>query len=558
MQKKSKFVCEKAHVFLRVGRDSMQSKLLRGTFILTFGTILSKVIGLIYVIPFYQIVGKYGTQLYSYSYVPYTIFISIATAGVPLAVSKFIAKYNALEEYAVGRKLFKSGLVVMLLTGFAAFLVMYFAAPLLAGLSHPGKGQMANVITVIRAVSFALIVVPFMSLIRGYFQGHQSMGPSAVSQVVEQIVRIVFTLAGAYIVLKFLNGTIVTAVSVATFAAFIGAIGGLVVLFWYWFKRKSYLNELLEHDKGTINVSLKDIYKEIFIYAAPFVFVGIANPLFQFIDQITMTRAMLDVGINQKLADTAFGILNFESHKIVIIPVSLATAFSLTLVPSITKAFVENDRKNLNHQLNQTFQVMLYLTLPAAIGLSLLAEPVYTAFYEHDSLGTQVLAAYAPVAILFSLYSVTAAILQGINEQRFTILSLLVGLLLKLALNMPLIKMFETRGAVLATALGYTAAIVINLIVIKSFSGYRYLLVWRRSLLIIIFAGLMWGGTEIVYKLLLLFLSPASKGQSVLLILISAGVGAVIYFYLGLKSGLVNRLFGNRVDRIKQKLRLRF
>ncbi|MDR7239784.1 putative polysaccharide biosynthesis protein [Neobacillus drentensis] len=536
----------------------MQSKLLRGTFILTFGTILSKVIGLIYVIPFYQIVGKYGTQLYSYSYVPYTIFISIATAGVPLAVSKFIAKYNALEEYAVGRKLFKSGLVVMLLTGFAAFLVMYFAAPLLAGLSHPGKGQMANVITVIRAVSFALIVVPFMSLIRGYFQGHQSMGPSAVSQVVEQIVRIVFTLAGAYIVLKFLNGTIVSAVSVATFAAFIGAIGGLAVLFWYWFKRKSYLNELLEHDKGTINVSLKDIYKEIFIYAAPFVFVGIANPLFQFIDQITMTRAMMDVGINQKLADTAFGILNFESHKIVIIPVSLATAFSLTLVPSITKAFVENDRKNLNHQLNQTFQVMLYLTLPAAIGLSLLAEPVYTAFYEHDSLGTQVLAAYAPVAILFSLYSVTAAILQGINEQRFTILSLLVGLLLKLALNMPLIKMFETRGAVLATALGYTAAIVINLIVIKSFSGYRYLLVWRRSLLIFIFAGLMWGGTEIVYKLLLLFLSPASKGQSVLLILISAGVGAVIYFYVGLKSGLVNRLFGNRVDRIKQKLRLRF
>ena len=114
------------------------------------------------------------------------------------------------------------------------------------------------------------------------------------------------------------------------------------------------------------------------------------------------------------------------------------------------------------------------------------------------------------------------------------------------------------QGAVLATALGYTAAIVINLIVIKSFSGYRYLLVWRRGLLIVIFAGLMWGGTEIVYKLLLLFLSPASKGQSVLLILISAGVGAVIYFYVGLKSGLVNRLFGNRVDRLKQKLRLRF
>ena len=534
----------------------MQSKLLRGTFILTLGTILSKVIGLIYVIPFYQIVGKQGTQLYSFSYVPYTIFISIATAGVPLAVSKFIAKYNAMEEYAVGRKLFKSGQVVMLSTGIAAFLIMYFAAPMLAEISHPSEKQLPAVTTVIRAVSFALILVPFMSLIRGYFQGHQSMGPSAASQVVEQIVRILFTLVGAYIVLHFLGGKMVTAVSVATFAAFIGAIGGLIVLFWYWYKRKPYLDELLAQDKGSINISLKEIYKEIFIYAAPFVFVGIANPLFQFIDQFTLTRAMIEMGATEKLADTAFGILNFESHKIVIIPVSLATAFSLTLVPSITKAFIENDRNNLNHQLNQTFQVLLFLTLPAAIGLSLLAEPIYTVFYEHDPLGTDVLSAYAPVAILFSLYSVTAAILQGINEQRFTILSLLVGLLIKLAINIPLIKMFETRGAVLATAIGYTAAIVINLIVIKTFSRYPFRLVWRRSLLIIIFAALMWVGTEMIYKLLLLFLSPASKMQSVLIILVSVAGGAGIYFYFGFKSGLISRLFGDRVERILTKFKL--
>jgi O-antigen/teichoic acid export membrane protein len=537
----------------------MGSKLLRGTFILTVGTILSKVLGLIYVIPFYQIVGKQGTALYNFGYVPYTIFISIATAGVPLAVSKFISKYNALEEYAVGRKLFKSGLVIMLTTGVAAFLIMYFIAPMLAEMSISGKKQsisVDDVTTVIRAVSWALIVVPFMSLIRGYFQGHQSMGPSAVSQVVEQIVRVAFTLIGAYVVLKFMSGSMVSAVSVATFAAFIGAIGSLFILFWYWYKRKPYLNELLEQDKGTLNISLREIYKEIFIYAAPFVFVGIANPLFQSIDQFTFSKAMAEIGKSGPYATAAFSMLNFESHKIVIIPVSLATAFSLTLVPSITQAFVNQDQKSMNHQINQTFQVMLFLTLPAAIGLSLLAEPVYTVFYEHEALGTQVLAAYAPVAILFSLYSVTAAILQGINEQRYTILSLLVGLLIKLALNIPLIKMMDTRGAVLATALGYTASIVINLIVIKIYSRYQFRLVWRRSLLIFIFAGLMWLGTEIVYQFLAIFLSPASRMQSLILILISAGAGAVIYFYLGLKSGLADRLFGHRIVRIKQKLRL--
>jgi O-antigen/teichoic acid export membrane protein len=538
----------------------MSSKLLRGTFILSLGTLISKVLGLFYVIPFYDIVGEEGTALYQFSYVPYTIFISIATAGVPLAVSKFISKYNALEEYAVGRRLFKSGLLIMMISGVVAFLVLYISAPTIAKMSLAGEEDtglsIEDVTAVTRAVSFALIIVPFMSMIRGFFQGHQSMGPSAVSQVIEQIARIAFLLTGAFIVLKVMEGSLVTAVSIATFAAFIGAIGGLVVLIWYWYKRKPHLDELLRYDKGTVQISLKDMYKEILIYAAPFVFVGIANPLFQLIDQFTFKMAMKSIGMGA-VATEAFSILNFQSHKLVIIPVSLATAFSLTLVPSVTAAFVENNVKNLNYQLNQTFQVLLFLTLPAVLGLSLLAEPFYTVFYEHVPLGTEVLRTYAPVAILFALFSVTAAILQGINEQKFTILSLLVGLLIKLSLNIPLIKLMETQGAIVATALGYLTAILINLFVIRKFAGYPFRFVWRRSLLIIIFSIVMILAASISYWLLTLFLSPESKWQAIIIIGLCALVGAVIYAYLGFKSNLVYFLFGDKAIRVKEKLRLR-
>jgi O-antigen/teichoic acid export membrane protein len=537
----------------------MSSTLLRGTFILSLGTLISKVLGLFYVIPFYDIVGAEGTALYQYSYVPYTIFISIATAGVPLAVSKFISKYNALEEYAVGRRLFKSGLLIMMMSGIVAFLLLYLSAPTIAKMSLAGEEDsglsIEDVTAVTRAVSFALIIVPFMSMIRGFFQGHQSMGPSAVSQVVEQIVRIAFLLVGAFIVLKVMEGSLVSAVSIATFAAFIGAIGGLAVLIWYWYKRKPHLDELLQYDKGTIQISLKDMYKEILIYAAPFVFVGIANPLFQLIDQFTFEMAMKSIGMGS-IATDAFSILNFQSHKLVIIPVSLATAFSLTLVPSVTASFVENNVKNLNHQLNQTFQVLLFLTLPAVLGLSLLAEPFYTVFYEHVPLGTEVLRTYAPVAILFALFSVTAAILQGINEQKFTILSLLVGLLIKLSLNIPLIKLMETQGAIVATALGYMAAILINLFVIRKFAGYPFRFVWRRSLLIILFSLAMIVAASVSYWMLTLFLSPESKFQSIIIISVCALVGATLYAYLGFKSKLVYFLFGEKAVRVKDKLKL--
>ncbi|OLN21649.1 cell division protein [Domibacillus antri] len=536
----------------------MSSNLIRGTFILTLGTFISKFLGLFYVIPFYSIIGgKEAAALYSYGYVPYTIFISIATAGVPLAVSKYISKYNALEEYAVGRKLFKSGLVLMSLTGMAAFIVMYLFAPFFAQLSIPDSEQVytvEQVTSVIRAVSFALIIVPFMSLMRGFFQGHQSMVPSAVSTVVEQIARIVFLLAGAYIVIHLMGGSVVTAISVATFAAFIGAVFGLLVLFWYFFKQKKDLDELLEKDKGQADVSLTGMYSEIVVYAIPFIFVGIAIPLYQVVDQITFSRAMSAIGL-AKEADAAFGILNFSTQKLVIIPVSLATAFAMTLVPLVTSSFVKGDLNVVKRQLDQTFEVLLFLTIPAAIGITLLSGPFYTVFYGFDPLGTDVLRVYAPVAILLALFSVTAAILQGINEQRFTVLSLLTGILFKLAFNIPLIKLFETQGAVYATAIGFSLSIVMNLLVIRHFAGYSLRPLAKNIGLIAIFNGAMSVVVMALSIVLRLVLDEQSRIQSLFMIMICAAAGAVVYFALSSKAGLLDTLFGSRLDGIKRKLR---
>lgn len=541
----------------------MSSKLLKGTFILTLGTIISKALGLFYVIPFNMIVGKQGTVLYQYSYVAYTIVISIATAGIPLAVSKFISKYNAMGEYEVGRKLFKSGLMIMLVSGILSFIALYAAAPFLAGLIISDEdltSTVGQVTTVIRAVSFALIVVPFMSLIRGFFQGHDAMFPSAVSQVIEQIVRIVFLLGGSAIVLFVLNGELITAVSISVFAAFVGAIGGLAVLLLYWRKSKEEYDSLLLYDKGMqTDIRLRSMYKEILLSAAPFVFVGVANPLFQAVDTITFNHAMSSIGLGS-ISETALNIFNYQTHKIIIIPVSLATGFSMALIPMITRAFVKEDHSDLTTNLNQTFQVLLFITLPACIGLSVLAEPVYRLFYgtEDIMLGAEVLKLYAPVAILFSLYPVTASILQGLNEQRFTILSLLVGILIKLSLNIPFIERWETNGAILATTLGYTVSILINLGVIKAYAQYSFKIVIRRSILILGFSVIMYIVTTNVYKILQLFLSTESVFASLLMVVIVAAFGVLIYVYLAYRSKLIYRIFGNQAVRIKQKLRLPF
>ena len=514
-------------------------------------------LGLFYVIPFYAIIGGNAeVALYQSGYVIYSIFISISTAGVPLAVSKYIAKYNAIEEYAVGRRLFKTGAVLMMATGIFSFMAMYISAPYLAGFMLDGqKGPYGidDIATVIRAVSWALIIIPFMSLVRGFFQGHQSMGPSAVSQVVEQIARIAFLLSAAYIVMFVVKGSPVTAVSFATFAAFIGGLASLFVLLLYWKKRKAGLDALLEHDRGQVSVSLPSMYKEIFIYALPFVLVGIANPMYQFIDQLTFSKGMAAYGEASE-AFEKIGVLTMTTHKLVIIPVSLATAFAMALVPLVTESFTKGHRKAMVRQLDQIFQVLLFLTVPAAIGLSLLAEPFYTVFYGESEFGAQILRTYAPVAILFALYSVTAAVLQGIDEQRFTVLSLLTGLLVKLAFNIPLIKVFGTEGAVYATSLGYTVSIIINIIVIKVFAQYPFKMVARRTILIGLFNAFMAAAVYVSYRGLAHLLNPEQRGTALILIIVCAFIGAAVYAYLALRTRLADKLFGDRLAKVRARL----
>src|SRR5690606_7446780 len=266
------------------------STLIKGTAILTLGMFLSKVLGVIYIIPFYSLVGEENIGLYQYAYIPYNLMLAVAISGAPLAFSKFVAKYNSLGDYETGRRLLRSGLLTMMVTGFISFLALYLMADVIAQITIDPEDKLftvTDVAEVIRWVSFALIVVPFMSLWRGFFQGYNYMMPTAVSQLIEQIVRIIFLLGGAFAVIYIFDGTPKTAIQFAVLSAAVGALGGIVTLGYFWKKKKPEYNRLLANSVESYDVKLRDMYKEIVIYAIPVIFLGIANPLFQFVDLMT-------------------------------------------------------------------------------------------------------------------------------------------------------------------------------------------------------------------------------------------------------------------------------
>ncbi|WP_087972178.1 putative polysaccharide biosynthesis protein [Oceanobacillus rekensis] len=535
------------------------SNIVRGTMLLTGASFLSKLLGMLYVIPFNALVGDEGGTLYAYAYTPYSIFISLSTVGIPLAVSKFVSKYNSLGDYETGMRMFKAGSALMLGTGIIAFLIMFLGADVLANWMIRGdEGDVTaeDVAFVTRMVSIALIIIPSMSIVRGFFQGHNSMGPTAVSQVVEQIVRIAFILVGSYIILHVMGGSIVTAVGFSTFAAFIGALGSCVVLASYWKKRKPSLDRQVDQQLYTYDFRTSDLFKELFRYAGPFVLVGLAIPLYQFVDQFTFEPAMLASG-RQDVWVEAYSVINMYGHKIVIIPMTIATGLSLAMLPSLTQSFTNNNEQILTKQINQALQIILVLVIPASVGIAILSDEAYGALFGMGNIemkGT-LLAWYAPIALLFALFTVTSGILQGIDQQNYAVISLVAGLFAKILLNSQLIHMFGAKGAIFGTAIAAGIAVILNFWRIKSAIDFRFKQTIKRTVLIVIFTLIMCIVVWILKSIMSLFIPyEESRWAATVMLLIGAVGGGFVYLALAYTSTLLERVFGGRIPLVGRLL----
>ncbi|AVQ33296.1 polysaccharide biosynthesis protein [Staphylococcus muscae] len=540
---------------------SENKELVRGTFLLTISILITKILGILYVIPFYRIIGGADNLApYNYAYGPYNIAIAVATAGVPLAASKYVAKYNALGAYRVSQKLYKSSFVVMGITGVIGFAMLYALSPTIASITianntDQNAGWTADQITsVIRTISFVVIFIPILATWRGVFQGYKSMGPTAVSEVIEQIARIIFILVGSYLVLNVFDGSMLLANGIATFGAAIGAIAAILTLWWYWIKRRKGIQEMVASDMTGIDVSYKDMYKEIISYSIPFVIVSLNYPLFMIVDQLTHNNALDIAGVSHRMQDMFFTILNMTTNKIVMIPTSLAAGFAISLIPFITKTYEEGNYKEMHKQIQTSIGVLMFITVPASLGIMSLAVPLYTVFYEYSIDGSRLLFIYAPVAILISLISVIASMLQGINKQKLTVFIILGAVLLKLLLNHPLIVMFHTAGAILSTAIALSFAIIASLLVLKKYAGYRISGTLYDVGKILICGFIMMIIVEAVYFGLQHIISPASQSGALIITVVCAIVGVIVYTALTFKTRLADKFLGETANKIRRKL----
>jgi len=538
-----------------------KNSFVEGTFIATFAIILIKILGALYVIPFYNIIGEDGGALYSYAYNVYNLFLNISTAGLPVAISKIISEYNTLEMYETKEKAYKiCRNVITIISSIAFFLLFVFAEEI--GLLIIGNIEGGNTIEeigfCIRCVSFCLLIIPFLSATKGYLQGHKFIAPSSTSQILEQIVRIAIILMGSYIVINVLNQSVSVGVGVAISGAFFGGLFAYIYL-----KYKIKKNDKLfkkEKVKDEENVSKKEIIKKIISYAIPFIIVSIAIDIYSITDMSLIIRGLYYLGYSASESETISSIVATWGTKICMIINSVAIGMTVSLIPHMVSYYVKGDFKELNKKFTQAIGIIFVVAFPMTIGLSILSEPVYTLFYGVSEYGPDILRVLVYAAFLASLHITINATLQSLNKFKIVYLNTIAGFLTNAILDIPLMILFHNigveayYGAIVATILGYIISFYLALSSLKRELNFSY-----KNIMNIIKKQISALLGMCITLYLLHFLVPITSVSTLnilIVCIIYALVGGIVYFIITYKNDLLYDVFGKEyVDKILNKIK---
>lgn len=544
----------------QTSNEENRDKMLSGSVWMTAGSIFSRILGAIYIIPWRIWFGSFfllGNALYGFGYNIYSFFLIAAIAGIPSAIAKQVAHYNALNEYGVGVRLYKRGLVLSMVTGLVCALILYFGAPLL-------DGGNKDVIPVLHSLAWAILIIPTMSLTRGYFQGYQQMAPSAISQFVEQLARVLYMLITAFIIMRVMHGSWITAVAQSTFAAFIGAVAGLLVLVYYYWRRRSYFRDLVANSNNEIHVEASELYKEIIAQAVPFIILGAGITIFQLIDQYTFFDIMkMATNYSSDALSDLYAMFAVNSNKLIMIVISLASALAITAVPMLSIAITQNDIKSIRSQNSNIFLLFLYVMLPASLGMAAIAGPLNRVFYgqAHQALGANILSFSSFIAIPLGLFVVFAAVMQGLNQNKRAVKYFLIGTIVKLALQWPLVYFLGAFGSLLATGIGVMVANILILNRLNQQYGFdgkllktEFTKIAEYSLIVYLIVLVLVYGLNFFFGL---FTDPMGGMISLVVSLVAVVVGGGIYAYLTLKNRVADYVLGPRTDALRAKLHIK-
>lgn len=493
-----------------------QSSFLKGTLIITAATIISKFIGSIFQIPLQNIAGDKVLGIFGLVYPVYMIALILSVAGIPIAISKLISEARgAKREHEIG-EIFHSASMLALIFGVVSFTIMIvFSRPISMILG----GEFTRPAVII--VSFTLLIAPYMAVYRGFFQGFEDMKPTAVSQVIEQFVRVILILSIAYFLVKkgesneIITGGVMVGSSV-------GALFSLIYL-------KTLYTKFKDRPLGMKSFSMnifRQWAKRILALSIPIAVGSLTMALLNLVDSVTIPHGLTWAGIETGEVQQQLGIYR-RGLSLVGIASVFSSAVILPLIPTITKAMAQNDVELANSYIVRSLKYAHLISWPAAIGLLALTLPINRALFT-DFQGSDVVAIINFSSVFSSLTVLTTGILQGLNRSKLGAWIIVIGAVLKGIFNIIFVSQSGIMGAAYATLLIYVLLTVVNIWFIFQTTKYN---IWRKETLVFVGASIIMG--FVVFAPMFYFTETDwSRIQSMLYLIVIVPIGALVYAIL--------------------------
>lgn len=482
---------------------SNKNAVFKGAIVLVIANFIVKFIGVIYKIPLGNLIAGDGMAYFSAAFEIYSLLLAVSTAGLPVAISKMVAESYALKRYSEVNKIFKVSIITFICVGIVGFIIMYKGSSFFASLIKMPLAELS-----IKALSPSIFFFCIISVYRGYFQGQNNMNPTAFTQIVEAVTKLVVGIGLTIILLndgfssEYLSASAILGTTISTIIATLI----LALIFNSKINKKRMArNKLRGGDCRTSKELLVDIIKIVI----PITIGSLVGNLTGFLDLFLIMDRLVLTGVSSEVAEFAFGAYKGYAFTLFNLPVSIIASVNVTLIPLISAAYALSDRERLQYIIDKSLKIVVLFALPCAVGLMTIPNQILTTLYpskfEEVAVATPLLASLSFALIWVTLSSLTTVILQSTGKMNLPIVSIIIGSFIKISSSYVLIgiKSIGILGATISTSLCYLSILIINSYYIRKYTNAKINIIDSlcRPIIASISMGIV---TFFTYKLLIL------------------------------------------------------
>ncbi|MBM7650297.1 PST family polysaccharide transporter [Bacillus ectoiniformans] len=522
---------------------------MRGAVILTVAAIFVKVLSAVYRVPFQNIVGDVGFYIYQQVYPFYGISVALSTYGFPVMISKLVAERKGHPTDL--REIIRVSFYVISTAGGFLFILLFFGAERMAnGMGDPLLAPL------IQLSAFSFLLMPFLTVWRGAYQGLGDMVPTAVSQSGEQLVRVVFILLFAYILIRNEFSLYVTGAG-ALAGSLMGSLAGIFVLWLYMRRRPLGARE----EPAAAQVNRKELIRSLVYRGTAICLASMMLVLMQLMDSFHLYSGLIHAGVNEWEAKVAKGIYD-RGQPLLQLGTVVAASLSLTLVPLVTAAYKKQLPKEVDQAIQLALKVSFTISFAAAVGIINIMKPLNSMLFENYD-GSDVLSVFCLSIIFSSVILTLSGILQGIGEDFTPAIAVIAGLLFKWAGNYLLIPVYGTMGAAVSTVAALAGIALFLALKIRIKLKTKYLHGYFMAK-VLFSASCM----TVLLRIWILLSSSFITGmignerlQMVMITCSSVFVGAFVFIYVIVKLKLFTDdelrqiPFGSKLEKLSRKIR---